>query len=122
MLKTGEKIMVPKRLKEARKNAGISQEKLAEMVDVEGINIRSRISSYEVGRVDPPFSLMVKIAAVLNYPECYFYTVDDALAETILNIHLNKNNSSTNPYLNTINHAEKLCAELHSFLKKASSN
>ena len=114
--------MVPKRLKDARRNAGISQEKLAEMVDVEGINIRSRISSYEVGRVDPPFSLMTKIAAVLNYPECYFYTVDDALAETILNIHLNKNNSSTNPYLNTINHAEKLCSELHEILKKASSN
>ncbi|WP_040360292.1 helix-turn-helix transcriptional regulator [Capnocytophaga gingivalis] len=113
--------MIPKRLRDARKNAGISQEKLAELVDVEGINIRSRISSYEVGRVEPSFNLMVKIAAVLNYPECYFYTIDDALAQTILEIHLNKNNSSHNPYLNTIHHAEKLCSELHDLLKKASA-
>ncbi len=53
--------MVPKRLKEARMEAGLSQEKLSQLLGVaEGINTRSRFSSYEVGRTEPPFKLVKK--------------------------------------------------------------
>lgn len=111
--------MVPKRLREARDEVGISQEKLAEMLSLEGVNLRSRISSYEVGRTEPPFALMVNVGKVLNYPESYFYTIDDALAKTILEIHRKRNDEGVNPYLNTLTQAEEACRELHELLKKA---
>ncbi|WP_210461803.1 helix-turn-helix transcriptional regulator [Pantoea ananatis] len=111
--------MVPKRLREARDDAGISQEKLADMLCLEGKNLRSRISSYEVGRTEPPFTLMVSVGKLLDYPESYFYTLDDALAKTLLSIHRNRNDKGFNPYLNTLVQAEEICAELHSILSKA---
>lgn len=73
--------MVPKRLKEARKAVGLSQEKLSELIGIEGVSTRSRLSSYEIGRTEPPFSLVEKIADVLGYPEYYFYTVNDVTAK-----------------------------------------
>lgn len=81
--------MVPKRLKEAREMAGMSQEKLSQLIGVEGLNTRSRLSSYEVGRTEPPFSLVKKIADVLGYPEYYFYTVNDVTAKILLEMHRN---------------------------------
>lgn len=49
--------MVPKRLKAAREAAGLSQEKLAELVGIEGVSLNSRLSNYEVGRNTPPSTL-----------------------------------------------------------------
>lgn len=83
--------MVPKRLKEARMAAGLSQEKLSELLGVEGVNTRSRLSSYEVGRTEPPFRLVQKIAEVLGYPEYYFYIADDVVAQVLLDAHRHKN-------------------------------
>lgn len=61
----GGAYMVPKRLKEARMEAGLAQAKLSQLLSVEeGVNTRSRFSSYEVGRTEPPFSLVKKL---LNY-------------------------------------------------------
>jgi len=79
--------MVPKRLKEAREAAGLSQEKLAELVGIEGVSLNSRLSNYEVGRNAPSFDLVVLIAKALNYPEYYFYTIDDDVAEELLKYH-----------------------------------
>ncbi|EFT4045062.1 helix-turn-helix transcriptional regulator, partial [Salmonella enterica] len=56
--------MVPKRLKEAREAAGLSQEKLSELVGVEGINPRSRMSNYEAGRFAPSFEFVCRVADV----------------------------------------------------------
>ena len=64
--------MVPKRLKEAREAAGLSQEKLSELIGVEGVNTRSRLSNYEVGRFTPPFDFILRVAKALDYPESYF--------------------------------------------------
>lgn len=100
--------MVPKRLKEARMNAGLSQEKLSELIGLEGLNMSSRLSSYEVGRTEPPYNLSVKIAKVLDYPEGYFYTLDDNFAEIILQIHRNRKDPSINPYYNSLVEAKKL--------------
>ena len=68
--------MVPKRLKEAREAAGISQEKLAQLVDLESVNSRSKISNY-----------VCRVAKALGYPEYYFYTVSDATAQILLQQH-----------------------------------
>ncbi|EMR9883781.1 TPA: helix-turn-helix transcriptional regulator, partial [Escherichia coli] len=54
--------MIPKRLKEAREAANFSQEKLAQLVDIESVNSRSRISNYESGRFTPPFEFIQKVA------------------------------------------------------------
>ncbi|EDY1253591.1 helix-turn-helix transcriptional regulator [Salmonella enterica] len=77
----------PERLKEAREAAGLSQEKLAQLVDVESVNSRSRISNYEAGRFAPPFDFVCRVAAVLGYPEYYFYTVNDVTAQILLQQH-----------------------------------
>ena len=62
--------MVPKRLVAARKAAGLSQKQLAELIDVDGSNPRSRLSNYEVGRFTPSFDVIVRISKALDYPEC----------------------------------------------------
>lgn len=77
--------MVPKRLKQARKLAGISQEKLGLLAGIDEATARSRISQYENGFHTPTFKLMCEIAKHLNVPEGFFYTTDDVLAEKILN-------------------------------------
>ncbi|TQI77267.1 DNA-binding XRE family transcriptional regulator [Serratia fonticola] len=79
--------MVPKRLKEAREAAGLTQKQLAELVAIEGVNLTSRISNYEVGRFTPSFDFVVRVAKALNYPEYYFYVVDDDVAELLLQHH-----------------------------------
>ncbi|MEJ5074431.1 helix-turn-helix transcriptional regulator [Enterobacter ludwigii] len=79
--------MVPRRLKVAREAAGLSQEKLAELIGIDGANSRSRLSNYEVGRFSPPFDVVVRIAKALNYPEYYFYVLDDDIAEMLLKHH-----------------------------------
>ncbi|EPR9285173.1 helix-turn-helix domain-containing protein [Escherichia coli] len=76
--------MVPKRLKEAREAAGLSQEKLAQLTDIESVSSRSRISNYESGRFTPSFDFIVRVAHVLDYPEGYFYTHDDDFAAFLL--------------------------------------
>lgn len=90
--------MVPKRLVAARKAAGLSQKQLAELIDVDGSNPRSRLSNYEVGRFTPSFDVIVRISKALDYPECYFYTIDDVLAEKLLQYHRDKNSNSLNPF------------------------
>ncbi|MBP2845809.1 helix-turn-helix transcriptional regulator [Dickeya oryzae] len=104
--------MVPKRLKEAREAAGMTQELLSQAINVGGINSRSRLSSYEVGRTEPPFSLVMKIAKVLDYPEGYFYTIDDAFAATMLEAHRNRENAELNSNFNDLVDKKKMAAQL----------
>ncbi|WP_411704859.1 helix-turn-helix domain-containing protein [Edaphovirga cremea] len=103
--------MVPKRLKEAREAAGLSQEKLSELIGVEGVNTRSRLSNYEVGRFTPPFYFVIRVAKALDYPEGYFYTIDDDFAENMLQFHRKRMSSETNPYYSTLAEAQKLASQ-----------
>ncbi|UJT80848.1 MULTISPECIES: helix-turn-helix transcriptional regulator [Edwardsiella] len=90
--------MVPKRLREAREASGLSQGKLAELIGLEGVSLNSRLSNYEVGRFTPSFDFVVRVAKVLDYPECYFYTIDDDFAELLLQYHRTKNSAMLNPF------------------------
>lgn len=90
--------MVYQRLKVAREAAGLTQEKLAELIGISGSSLNSRLSNYESGRNTPSFDIVVRIAQVLNYPESYFYTIDDDFAEAILRFYREQNNASLNPY------------------------
>lgn len=116
-------MMIPKRLKDARKKAGLTQERFLQLADMDSVNDKSQISSYELGRYSPPYEFIVRIAKALDYPEAYFYTQDDVFAETILQLHLNRSNPDFNPYVTELNalkkrleEAHKLAASLSNFL------
>lgn len=79
--------MIPKRLKEARQRAKLTQEKLGVLAGIEEATAYSRLSHYENGTHKPTFDLVCEFARVLNVPECYFYTVDDDFAEAVLNLY-----------------------------------
>ncbi|AWD10214.1 XRE family transcriptional regulator [Salmonella enterica] len=79
--------MIPKRLKEARQRAKLTQEKLGVLAGIEEATAYSRLSHYENGTHKPTFDLVCEFARVLNVPECYFYTVDDDFAEAVLDLY-----------------------------------
>lgn len=79
--------MIPKRLKEARQRAKLTQERLGVLAGIEEATAYSRLSHYENGTHKPTFDLVCEFARVLNVPECYFYTVDDGFAEAVLDLY-----------------------------------
>lgn len=79
--------MIAKRLKEARKRAKFTQEKLGLMAGIDQSTARSRISQYESGVFTPKFQTMCQFAKILDVPESYFYTLDDDFAEVIYQIY-----------------------------------
>ncbi|MCU6278871.1 helix-turn-helix transcriptional regulator [Enterobacter quasiroggenkampii] len=100
------------RLKIAREKAGLSQEQLAHLVDIDTVNSRSRISNYESGRYAPPLAFVLKVARALDYPEGYFYTEDDKFAERILLLYRNRDNPEYNPYQLAVAESERLSSLL----------
>lgn len=77
--------MLTKRLKEARLRAGFSQQKLGILAGIDEATASARMNQYERGIHTPDFALTCRLAKVLNIPACYFYTVEDDLAEVIVN-------------------------------------
>ncbi|EEJ0026023.1 MULTISPECIES: helix-turn-helix transcriptional regulator [Klebsiella] len=77
--------MLPHRLKEARLRSGLSQERLGILAGIDEATASARMNQYERGTHSPDFSLACKFAEVLKIPACYLYTVEDDLAEIILN-------------------------------------
>jgi len=74
---------LPKRLKEARLAANISQKKLGIAAGMDEFSASARMNHYELGRHSPDFLMLKKIAEVLSVPTAYFYAEEDALAENI---------------------------------------
>ncbi len=111
--------MVPKRLKDARLEHGLSQTDLAERLQIEGVNIKSKISNYETGKYSPPYNTVVAIAHALNYPECYFYVQDDAFAKAVLELFRNNHDPIENPYYHTLEKAQEMSKQLNDYLKDA---
>jgi len=75
--------MLPHRLKEARVRKGISQQKLGVLAGIDEATASARMNQYERGIHVPDFELMCRLAEVLSVPSCYFYTVEDELAELV---------------------------------------
>ncbi|WP_431225963.1 helix-turn-helix domain-containing protein (plasmid) [Serratia sp. L9] len=82
--------MIPLRLKTARQQAGLTQEKLGVLAGIDESTARSRISQYESGTYTPSFTMMCALAQVLNVPECYFYILDDGFAKKVLQLYRTK--------------------------------
>lgn len=74
---------LPKRLKEARKIAGLSQRRLGMASGMDEFSAGPRMNQYEVGKHTPDFLTLKRIADALFVPTAYFYTEDDQLAEII---------------------------------------
>jgi transcriptional regulator with XRE-family HTH domain len=74
---------VPKRLKEARIAAKFSQKKLGIAAGIDEFSASARMNHYEVGRHTPDYSMLRRIAAVLELPVAYFYADSDDLAALI---------------------------------------
>lgn len=78
---------LPKRIKEARLRAGISQEQLGIRIGLEPESASTRMNRYELGKRTPDFGLMMRLAAELDLPAAYFYAVMDDEAELLLKFH-----------------------------------
>lgn len=78
---------IPKRLKEARKAAMLSQKKLGIAAGIDEFSASARMNHYEKGRHSPDYSLLQRIAKVLKLPVAYFYAERDELAELIKLFH-----------------------------------
>lgn len=74
---------IPKRLKEARIAAGLSQKRLGIAAGIDEFVASARVNQYETGKHTPDYSILGKLAKVLGYPIAYFYSNDDILAEII---------------------------------------
>lgn len=69
-----------KRLKEARIQAGLSQERLGVMAGIDEMSSSARMNQYERGKHEPDFTMVERISKVLSVPESYFYARDDESA------------------------------------------
>ena len=76
-----------KRLKQAREHAKLSQERLGVLAGIDEMSSSARMNQYERGKHEPDFSMVERIARVLNVPESYFYTKDDDAAWLLVIFH-----------------------------------
>lgn len=74
---------LPKRLKEARIAAGISQKELGIAAGIDEFSASPRINQYETGKHTPDFTTLKQLANVLAVPTAYFYAEEDDLAVII---------------------------------------
>ncbi|PMX02342.1 transcriptional regulator [Pseudomonas sp. FW215-R2] len=79
------------RLKDARKSAGLSQERLGIEAGLEPASASARMNQYEKGVHHPGESTVQQIAAVLNLPAAFFYCEDDDTAYLLQCFHCLKN-------------------------------
>jgi transcriptional regulator with XRE-family HTH domain len=79
--KNAPKSPVAARIQQARERVGLSQRKLGLAIDLDPSVASSRINHYERERHAPNFAIVSKIAAATGFPEGFFYTPDNDLAE-----------------------------------------
>lgn len=74
---------IPKRLKAAREESGLSQKVLGIRAGFDEFVASARMNQYERGVHTPNFSTVERIAAVLKVDAAYFYCRDESLARII---------------------------------------
>lgn len=72
------------RLRQARLEAGIPQDKLGVAIGLDETTASARISRYETGIHAAPYDVAVKMARVLHVPTPFLFCDDDDLARLIL--------------------------------------
>jgi len=76
-----------KRLKKARLEAGISQEKLGVLAGIDEMSASARMNQYERGKHMPDVSMVERLATVLKIPAAYFYVEEDDIAELLVDLY-----------------------------------
>ena len=76
-----------KRIKEARTQAGLSQERLGVLAGIDEMSSSARMNQYERGKHEPDFNTVERIAKALNVPEAYFYAKNDDAAWLLVALH-----------------------------------
>ncbi|MGI1669592.1 MAG: helix-turn-helix domain-containing protein [Neptuniibacter sp.] len=71
----------PKRLQQARSQAGVSQKELGIRIGIEPSSASGRMNHYEKGRHMPDFEIIEKLAKELDKPVAFFFCEKDSLAE-----------------------------------------
>ncbi|MBF0611593.1 MAG: helix-turn-helix transcriptional regulator [Magnetococcales bacterium] len=82
------KTPIPKRLKDAREKAELSQTELGIAAGMDPSVASAGMNQYERDKHVPDYQTLKRIAGVLGYPVLYFYTEDDTLAA--VQLHLDK--------------------------------
>lgn len=80
------KTPIPKRLKEARDRAHLSQTELGVAAGMDPSGASARMNQYERDKHVPDYQTLKRIAGVLGCPVPYFYAEDDTLAEILLHL------------------------------------
>ena len=80
------KTPIPKRLREARKWAKLSQTELGIATGMDPSGASARMNQYERDKHVPDYQTLKRIAGVLGCPVPYFYAEDDVLAEILLHL------------------------------------
>jgi len=73
-----------RRLRAARREANIPQDKLGIQIGLDEHTASARISRYESGVHEPPFEIATKLAKALSVPAAYFYCEDEELAKFVV--------------------------------------
>jgi transcriptional regulator with XRE-family HTH domain len=77
----------PRRLKEARLAAGLSQRELGIAAGIDASVASTRVNRYELGVHKADYQIAVQLAQVLAVPVAYLYCDDEALASVLLAFH-----------------------------------
>lgn len=72
--------MLGKKLKELRKKKGLRQDELAAILGI----TRSQISSYEINRSKPSFSVLMKLSDFFSMPLDYFHEENKTAGEKLM--------------------------------------
>lgn len=75
------------RLKQARKAAGLSQEKLGVLAGIDEMSASARMNQYERGKHEPDIAMVSRIAKALQLPVSFFYSETDGEAKLIAAYH-----------------------------------
>lgn len=76
--------VIASRLRQARKEKGLSQEKLGVLAGIDEFSASARVNQYERGKHAPDYQTMLRFAAVLTVPVAFFYTPDDTEAALLV--------------------------------------
>lgn len=72
--------VIAKRLRDARLERGLSQKRLGILAGIDEFVASARINQYEKSRHEPKFTMLSRLANVLEVPVAYFFATDNDLA------------------------------------------
>jgi len=78
---------LPKRLREARTEVGVSQKRLGILAGMDQFSASSRVNQYETGKHTPDYKTARRLADAIGIPVNYLYTDDDEMALMVLLLH-----------------------------------